>query len=75
LEILQEDPHALGYASGTWTVANVANHLSERHGILVGEHTLRRRMKELGLRYKRPKYVYEEKEPNLAQKKGPSSVS
>ena len=75
LEALQAAPHGLGYSSGTWTVANLAHYLSQRHGILIGEHTLRRRMKEIGLRYKRPKYVYEEKEPNLAQKKGRSPVS
>jgi hypothetical protein len=29
-------------------------------------------MHDIGLRYKLPKYVYEEKEPNRAQKKGRS---
>ncbi len=36
----------------------------------ISARTLRRRMKEIGLRCKRPRYVYSEKEPHRAQKKG-----
>lgn len=75
VEALRLDPSALGFASGTWTVALLAGYLNERYATHISAHTLRRRMKELGLRYKRPKYVYEEKEPHLAQKKGRSSAS
>jgi transposase len=72
LSALELKPHTLGYPAGSWTVATLAHYLNGRYGTSVSTHTLRRRLKELGLRYKRPRYVYEEKAPALAQKKGQS---
>src|SRR5215216_4471649 len=37
---------------------------------LLLRQALRRRMKQMELRWKRPRYVYPEKGPNIAQKKG-----
>jgi transposase len=72
--ILQEfrrDPLRLGYSTTGWTVALFAQHLSRKHQCPISSWTLRRRMRVLGLRWKRPRYVYAEKDPHRAQKKGP----
>jgi len=70
LQELQRVPLHLGYRTNVWTVELLAKHLSERYQCSIGARTLRRRMKQIGLRCKRPRYVYSEKEPHLAQKKG-----
>lgn len=75
LRELRRDPMALGYATTGWTVALLATHLGQRYGCLISTHTLRRRMRQLGLRWKRPRYVYAEKEPHRAQKKGALSAA
>jgi transposase len=54
----------LGYTSTGWTVALLAQHLSKRHGCAITARTLRRRMKALGLRWKRPRYGSLTKEPH-----------
>lgn len=75
LKILAQDPRTFGYASNAWTVALVSTCLKEHRSIAVKPATLRRRFHRMGLRYKRPRYVYEDKDPNRAQKKGRSSIS
>lgn len=75
LQALHQNPLALGYRAGGWTVALLAQYLAKRYRCAIAPHTLRRRMKQLGLRYKRPRYVYEEKDPHRAQKKGRSPES
>jgi len=72
---LKHNPMKLGYASNVWTVALLAQHLSRRYHCDIHADTLRRRMKQMGLRCKRPRYVYAEKDPNRAQKKGRLSAS
>jgi transposase len=72
---LSFDPRTLGYRHNAWTVAVLSDYLNHRHATAVHPATLRRRLKAMGLRYKRPKYVYEDKEPNRAQKKGQSSAN
>jgi len=75
LAALTKAPRSLGYAVNAWTVESLAHYMNERYGTNIAPHTLRRRMKQMGLRYKRPRYVYEEKDPHVAQKKGPLSES
>lgn len=70
LRELQRNPLRLGYYTTVWTVELLAKRLTERYGCHISPRTLRRRMKQVGLRCKRPRYVYSEKEPNLPQKKG-----
>jgi transposase len=72
LRELHRCPLHLGYAATTWTVALLAGHLRRRYGCPITERTLRRRMKQMGLEWKRPRYVYAEKDPQQAQKRGPS---
>ncbi len=73
LRELRRDPLRLGYRTTVWTVKLLAQHLSQGYQCDIRPRTLRRRMKELGLRCKRPRYFYEEKDPHRAQKKGRSS--
>jgi transposase len=75
LRELKRNPMKLGYASNVWTVALLAQHLSKRYHSEIHSDTLRRRMKQIGLRCKRPRYVYSEKDVNRTQKKGRLSES
>lgn len=70
LKALERTPRRLGYRTNVWTVELLAEHLSERYGCTISPRTLRRRMRQAGLRCKRPRYVYSEKEPHVGQKKG-----
>jgi transposase len=72
---LQGNPMHLGYFVNTWTVATLAHCLNKRYDCSISPRTLYRRMKAMGLQCKRPKYFYEEKDPNRTQKKGLSSES
>jgi transposase len=72
---LRKDPMKLGYSTTGWTVALLARHLSRTYPGEITERTLRRRMEALGLCWKRPRYVYAEKEPHRAQKKGRLSAA
>ena len=70
LREVHRNPLRLGYRTTVWTVALLTRHLSCLYHCTLSSYTLRRRRKALGLRCKRPRYVYEEKEPHPAQKKG-----
>lgn len=72
---LKRNPLELGYTTTVWTVEVLARHLSSCYGEQIRPFTLYRRMKQMGLRSKRPRYVYSEKDPHRAQKKGPSYES
>jgi transposase len=67
---VRRDPMRLGYNATGWTVALLAEHLQRQYDVAISPRTLRRRMRDLGLRWKRPRYVYATKDPNRAQKKG-----
>ena len=67
---LRRDPFRLGYNTTGWTVSLLARHLRQKYGCPISPRTLRRRMRRLGLRWKRPRYVYATKDPHRAQKKG-----
>jgi transposase len=71
----RRDPLRLGYNTTGWTVALLARHLARKYGCPISARTLRRRMHALGLRWKRPRYVYADKDPHRAQKKGGLSVA
>jgi transposase len=69
---VRRDPMRLGYHATGWTVALLAEHLQRRYEVAISPRTLRRRLRDLDLRWKRPRYVYATKDPNRAQKKGGS---
>ena len=72
---LNRSPLRLGYRTNVWTVELLADRLNKKYGSQISPRTLRRRMREMGLRCKRPRYVYSEKEPHLPQKKGRLSAN
>jgi len=79
LAALGVDPRDAGFNATAWTVPLLARYLTSRyltsrHRAAITPRTLRRRMHEAGLRWKRPRYVYHERDPNAAQKKGPSTA-
>jgi transposase len=74
-QVLAEDPRQHGYRATIWTVPLLATHLREAYGCLVSERTLRRRLHEQGWCWKRPRYAYQERDPQVAQKKGRLSAA
>jgi transposase len=66
----RRDPLRIGYSATGWTVALLAKHLGRVYDCPITARTLRRRMRALGLRWKRPRYVYADKDPHRTQKKG-----
>lgn len=68
--VLRRDPRRLGYRTTTWTVALLARYCAEQLDCAITERTLRRRLREHGYRWKRPRYRYTERAAHLAQKKG-----
>ncbi len=72
---LRCSPLALGYQTNVWTVATLATYLNDLYDCSISPRTLYRCMKQIGLECKRPRYVYEEKDINRAQKKGRLSES
>jgi transposase len=73
LAALRVDPRSAGFNATTWTCALLARYLSARLGTPIGPRTLRRRMHAARLRWKRPRYVFHQRDPHGPQKKGASS--
>lgn len=67
---LHRKPWKVGYNATGWTVTLLASHLRKTFDVAITPRTLRRRMKEMQLRWKRPRYVYMGKELHRAQKRG-----
>jgi transposase len=68
--VLRTDPATLGYAASGWTVPLLAAHLRRGGMGPLSVWTLRRRLHAADLVWKRPRYVFAQKEPHRAQKKG-----
>ena len=69
-ELLKEgDPQKRGYRSSGWTVPMLKSELA-KGGYVVSERTVRRTLKRLGFRWKRPKYVLGRPDPDHESKKG-----
>src|SRR5919204_4676357 len=66
----RRSPLKLGYRTNVWTVEILAQHLNQRYRCSISPWTLRRRMKQMDLACKRPRYFYSEKYPHRAQKRG-----
>lgn len=67
--LLADDPQRYGHHATGWTVPLLHG---EAHaaGIVVSEHTVRRAVRRLGWRWKRPKYVLGRPDPAYLEKKG-----
>jgi transposase len=69
-ELLEEgNPQSRGYRSSGWTVPMLKSELA-KSGYVVSERTVRRTLKRLGFRWKRPKYVLGRPDPDHESKKG-----
>ncbi len=71
--ILEHDPQELGYRSHGWTVPLLLTHLESHEGVQISATTLRRTLRALGYRWKRPRYVLARKDPEREGKKGSSA--
>ena len=67
--LLGSDPSTHGYAATGWTVPLLRTELAKQ-GWLVADRTLRRTLKRLGYRWKRPQYVLGRPDPTYTEKKG-----
>jgi transposase len=74
-QILTRDPRQEGYQATTWTVPLLVTHLRQHYRCSLSEDTLRRRLHEYEYRWKRPRYVFHERDPQVAQKKGRLSAA
>jgi transposase len=72
-DLLAHSPFDLGYLSSGWTAELLCQYIREHHGFLITQRTMRRRLGELEIRWKRPRYIFSEPDPHRAQKKGASS--
>jgi transposase len=72
LALLRTDPRTLGYAASGWTAPLLAAHLRRGGMDPLSVWTLRRRLHASDFAWKRPRYVFAQKEPHRAQKKGRS---
>jgi transposase len=68
--VLVQDPRTVGYQATSWTVPLLSAHVRDEYGCLISERTLRRRLRECGWRWKRPRPLYQERARYVAQKKG-----
>jgi transposase len=69
--LLGDDPQRHGHHATTWTVP-LLHGAAQAAGIAVSEHTVRRAVRRLGWRWKRPKYVLGRPDPGYEEKKGRS---
>lgn len=72
--LLETSPRDLGYRPQAWTVSLLQRHVRKVEGIAVSYGTVRRALRGLGYRYKRPRYVLARRSPTWRQAKGGSSV-
>jgi transposase len=67
--LLRDDPQVHGHHATGWTTPLLHGE-ARRAGHRVSEHTVRRAVRRLGWRWKRPKYVLGRPDPQYAEKKG-----
>ena len=69
LEVIDKDPRDLGYLLPVWTTRLLEIHMKSQ-GIQVSPRTIRRALRDLGYRYKRPRYVLSRRSAFWRQAKG-----
>jgi transposase len=67
--LLRDDPQTHGHHATGWTMPLLHGEV-QRAGHRVSEHTVRRAVRRLGWRWKRPKYVLGRPDPAYAEKRG-----
>ena len=71
--LLTDDPQQRGHHATGWTIPLLHGEVGAA-GIGVSEHTVRRAVRRLGWRWKRPKYVLGRPDPAYEEKRGRSSL-
>lgn len=66
------DPRTLGYRSPIWTAPLLRHYLKWKHKVRVSVYTIRRCLRALQYRHKRPRYVLSRRSPTWRQAKGGS---
>jgi transposase len=66
---LPTDPRRHGYRHPAWTAPLLQHHL-RRQGVETSEATVRRALRRLGYRWKRPRFVLARRDPHWRQAKG-----
>jgi transposase len=66
---LRTDPRRQGYRSPSWT-ARLLQHHVQRQGVEASAATIRRALRRLGYRWKRPRFVLSRREPQWRQANG-----
>jgi transposase len=69
-QVMDTQPSQYGYQAEGWTAALLRHHLKATQGIEVSIATVRRCLKGLGYRWKRPRYVLARRDPFWRQAKG-----
>lgn len=72
-QVLDTRPSGYGYQAEGWTAALLRYHLQATEGIVVSDTTVRRCLKGMGYRWKRPRYLLARRDPFWRQAKGGSS--
>ena len=69
-QVMDARPSEYGYQAEGWTAALIRYHRQATDGIEVSETTVRRCLKGVGYRWKRPRYVLARRDPFWRQAKG-----
>lgn len=69
-EVFEQSPRDLGYAAVSWTAPLLRTHLWRTQQVGVHERTVRRVLRRLNYRYKRPRYVLARRAKHWRQAKG-----
>lgn len=67
---LKKTPEECGYQASGWTATLLVRYLEQTKGEEVHENTVKRALRGMGYRWKRPRYVLARRDPNWRQAKG-----
>ena len=69
-KVMNTDPSKYGYQAEGWTLGGLRHHLKATRDVEVSEATVRRCLKGMGYRWKRPRYVLARRDLYWRQAKG-----
>lgn len=71
-QLLPRNPRRYGSRALVWTVPHLRRQIHQRTGLSISHRTVRRALRQLKHRYKRPRYVLARRSPTWRQAKGGS---
>lgn len=74
-ELLPQAPAVFGYRGFAWTTPMLRCQVERRLQLSTSERTIRRALRDMRYRYKRPRYVLARRSPTWRQAKGGSSAA